>query len=130
MFFAMLPRSDNRYKKRDEYWKILGEKFNIKPSTYKLNKDSFDKYFPNNGRKGFEDDRDLITRVGKDYVSIYNKFKDYPIEIIENAVDEIIQLYTNAYTNEFITLKCGIPETVHTILKNSNNIIIVWSVYN
>ena len=124
MFFAMLPRSDNRYKKRDEYWKILGEKFNIKPSTYKLNKDSFDKYFPNNGRKGFEDDRDLITRVGKDYVSIYNKFKDYPIEIIENAVDEIIQLYTNAYTNEFITLKCGIPETVHTILKNSNNIII------
>ena len=75
MFFAMLPRSDNRYKKRDEYWKILGEKFNIKPSTYKLNKDSFDKYFPNNGRKGFEDDRDLITRVGKDYVSIRNDFR-------------------------------------------------------
>lgn len=123
MFFAMLPKSDDRYKNRSEYWRILEKKFNIKTTTYKLYKDAFDKYFPNNNRKGFEDDKDLITRVGKDYVDVYNKFKDYPIDMIENAVNEIIQLYTNK-SNTFITLKCGIPETVHTILKNTDNIII------
>ena len=34
MFFAMLPKTDSRYKKRNAYWEVLQRRFNKKVSTY------------------------------------------------------------------------------------------------
>ena len=41
MFFAMLPSTDARYKKRISYWEILQKRFNKKINTYKNSKDAF-----------------------------------------------------------------------------------------
>lgn len=47
MFFAMIPKTDTRYRKRNAYWEILQKRFNKKVTTYKHAKDAFDFYFPN-----------------------------------------------------------------------------------
>lgn len=122
MFFAMLPKTDSRYKKRTAYWEILQKRFNKKVSTYKNAKDAFDRYFPNNNRVGWSDDRGLERR-GKDYQVVYDLFKDYNIDVIEKAVEEIIKLYRNEDFS-IISIKCGFFETVHKLLSGVKEITI------
>ncbi|MFR1871989.1 MAG: hypothetical protein ACLSXO_05615, partial [Coprococcus sp.] len=59
MFFAMLPKTDKRYKKRIEYWEVLQKRFNKKVSTYRFVKDTFDLYFPANNRAGWKGENTL-----------------------------------------------------------------------
>lgn len=122
MFFAMLPSTDARYKKRISYWEILQKRFNKKINTYKNSKDAFDKYFPNNNRVGWNDDR-ALSRRGKEFQEIYDLYKDYAVDDIERAVEEIICLYKNE-ENSYISMKCGLPDTVHAMLNGDKNIII------
>ncbi|MBQ3601159.1 MAG: AAA family ATPase [Lachnospiraceae bacterium] len=122
MFFAMLPKSDARYKKRIPYWEVLQKRFNKKINTYKNAKDAFDRYFPENNRVGWSDDR-ALSRRGKEFQEIYDLYKDYSVDTIERAVEEIMNLYRNE-ENLFISLKCGYPDTVHAILRGEKNITI------
>lgn len=119
MFFAMLPGSDPRYKKRMQYWEILGKRFNKNKETYKYAKDTYDRYFPNNGREGWKDGRPL-SRRGKEYQEIYDMYRDYPEDIIEQAVEDIMSLYKNTY----ISMKCGLSGIVHPMLREEKYIVI------
>lgn len=122
MFFAMLPNTDSRYKKRVDYWGVLQKRFNKKINTYKNSKDAFDKYFESNNRVGWNDDRALPGR-GKAYQEVYDLYKDFSVDVIEKAVEEIMNLYRNE-ENSFISMKCGYPETVHAMLQSEKNITI------
>lgn len=122
MFFAMLPNSDYRYKKRIAYWEIFQKRFNKKINTYKNAKDAFDRYFINNNRVGWKDDKALSGR-GKAYQEVYDLYKDYSVDVIEKAVDEIMELYRNEETM-FISMKCGHSDTVHAMLRGEKNITI------
>lgn len=122
MFFAMLPKTDSRYKKRNSYWEVLQRRFNKKVSTYKFAKDTFDRYFPGNNRTGWSDER-ALERRGKEFQVVYDMFKDYDVAVIESAVEDIIGLYKN---EEFsvVSMKCGFPETVHKMLAGEKEITI------
>ena len=122
MFFAMLPNTDSRYKKRTEYWRIIGKRFGKKVNTYKNDKDTFDFYFLENGRKGWSDDREL-SRRGKGFQEMYDAYGKYDVDIIEKAVDEIIETYSEK-GNTFISLKCGFAEVAHDILNGKDEITI------
>lgn len=73
MYYAMLPKTDARYKKRMHDWEVLEKRFGTKKTTYKHAKDAFDFYFPNNGRKGWSDDRDLKRR-GHAYQEVFELY--------------------------------------------------------
>lgn len=119
MFFAMLPGSDPRYKKRTNYWKILGKRFNKEINTYKYAKDTYDRYFANNNREGWKDDRPL-SRRGREYQEVFDMYRDYPEDIIEQAVEDIMSLYMNTY----ISMKCGLSGIVHPMLREEKYIVI------
>lgn len=122
MFFAMLPGTDDRYKKRHEYWEVLAKRFNKRPTTYKNARDAFDFYFPNNNRVGWSNERPLGRR-GKEFEEIYERYKDYNVDVVEQAVDEIINLYKSEACS-IVSLKCGFPETVHAMIKGEKEIVI------
>ena len=126
MYYAMLPKTDARYKQRMHDWAVLEKRFGTKKTTYKHAKDSFDFYFPNNGRKGWSDDRDLRRR-GIAYQEVFELYKDYSADQLEKAVKEIIHGYEYEEPT-FVSMKCGFPETVHNIL-NGNKDITVDGVY-
>ena len=94
MYYAMLPKTDARYKQRMHDWEVLEKRFGTKKTTYKHAKDAFDFYFPNNGRKGWSDDRDLKRR-GHAYQEVFELYKDYSADQLEKAVAEIIHGYEN-----------------------------------
>lgn len=126
MYYAMLPKTDARYKQRMHDWEVLEKRFGTKKTTYKHAKDAFDFYFPNNGRKGWSDDRDLKRR-GHAYQEVFDLYKDYSADQLEKAVAEIIHGYENEEPT-FVSMKCGFPDTVHNIL-NGNKDITVDGVY-
>lgn len=120
MYYAMLPKTDARYKKRMHDWEVLEKRFGTKKTTYKHAKDAFDFYFPNNGRKGWSDDRDLKRR-GHAYQEVFELYKDYSADQLEKAVAEIIHGYENEEPT-FVSMKCGFPDTVHNILNGNKDI--------
>lgn len=122
MFFAMLPSADSRYKKRHAYWEVLEKRFNKKATTYKNAKDAFDFYFPNNNRVGWSNER-ALGRRGKEFEEIYQSYKDYNVDVIEQAVEGIINLYKSE-KNSIVSMKCGFPETVHAMLRGEKEIVI------
>ena len=126
MYYAMLPKTDARYKQRMHDWEVLEKRFGTKKTTYKHAKDAFDFYFPNNGRKGWGNDRDLKRR-GHAYQEVFDLYKDYSADQLEKAVEEIIHGYENEEPT-FVSMKCGFPDTVHNIL-NGNKDITVDGVY-
>lgn len=122
MYYAKLPKTDVRYKQRLYDWSILEKRFGIKKTTYKHAKDAFDFYFPYNGRKGWSDDRSLRRR-GIAYQEVFELYKDYPVDQLEKAVQEIIEKYKHEEST-FISMKCRFPETVHSILSGNKSITI------
>lgn len=75
MYYAMLPKTDVRYKQRMHDWEVLEKRFGIKKSTYRYAKDTFDSYFTGNGRKGWGESRDLKRR-GIAYQEVFDLYKD------------------------------------------------------
>ena len=126
MYYAMLPKTDVRYKQRMHDWEVLEKRFGIKKSTYRYAKDTFDSYFTGNGRKGWGESRDLKRR-GIAYQEVFDLYKDYSADQLEKAVAEIIHRYEYEEPT-FVSMKCGFTETVHNIL-NGNKYITVDGVY-
>lgn len=122
MYYAMLPKSDSRYRQRMDDWLVLEKRFGKKKSTYKHAKDSFDFYFPDNGRKGWSNERSLKRR-GPEYQEIYDLYGRCSANQLEKIVKEIIDEYKNEEA-VFVSMKCGFPETVHDILQGKKSITI------
>ncbi len=123
MFFAMLPKTDERYKMRNEYWKILSNRFNKKINTYKNHKDSFDPYFETNGRVGHKTNRSLKEQSGQVFQDVYDRYSKYDLEEIESAVQEVIALYKDSDKN-YMALRLTEPDTVHKLLAGEKDFVV------
>lgn len=122
MYYAMLPKTDIRYRQRMDDWSVLEKRFGTKKTTYKHAKDAFDFYFPDNGRKGWSDNRDLRRR-GAAYQDVYDLYKDCSVDTLEQVIRKIINEYKQE-ENSFVSMKCGFPQTVHSILEGNKNITV------
>ncbi len=119
LFFARIPNTDPRYKKRIEYWKVLESSYNKKVNTYKNDKDALDAFFSTNGRKGWQY-KDLGKR-NKDLKTIYEKFADADDVELEKAVDEIIaNCKAEDKSASYIALRLQKPEQVHSLIDENN----------
>lgn len=113
MYFAKLPNDDPRYKKRTEYFNVLAARFNRKAATYKNYKDTYDAFFDTNKRQGWKNKK--ISSSGIAYQKVYDKYKDCDTAVLEQAVKDVIELYSEE-EGRFVSMKCGIPKQVHAVL--------------
>lgn len=118
LYYAQLKRSDDNYKPCYSNLKIIAEKYNYKYATIKNNKDAYDAIY-DNGRRGWLD-RPLEKR-SKFLYDIYLKYKDYSLDELSIAVEEIV----NEAKQEgmpFFSIKTKDPKTVEAILSKQDNI--------
>lgn len=113
MYFAKLPKTDIRYKKRNECFELFEKKFNKKATTYKQAKDTYDAYFETNNRVGYKDAP--ISRRGMVYQEVYELYKDYDVDVLEKAVDKIMKLYSEEKW-DYMALRLTDPISVHSLL--------------
>ncbi len=113
MFYAKLPKEDKRYKRRTDCFEIFQKRFNKKFNTYKHSKDTYDVYFDTNNRVGWVGA--AIASRGAEYQEVYDIYKDYDVDVLEVAVEEIIKLYGDSEAN-FIALRLTAPNSVHGVL--------------
>ena len=119
MFFARLPKSDERYSNRIPYFTILEARYNRKFNTYKNDKDAFDPYFDSNGRKGWNDKP--IEKRSKLLKEVLDKYADVDDAVLEVAVKEIIDICKAEIRSvSFVAVRVQQPEQAHA-LKDSNN---------
>lgn len=126
MYYSRMHKTDPRYKNRINDFRVLEKRFNRKVNTYKNDKDAFDKYFPDNGRVGWQDWKSLDDRRSG-YQYVYDTYKDCDDSMLENAVREIISIFSSE-ENVYVSMKCGFVDTVHEIL-NGTEIITVDGIY-
>lgn len=122
MYYAMLPKTDKRYKQRTYDWIVLEKRFGKKKATYKYAKDAFDFYFPNNGRKGWRNDRDLKRR-GIGYQEVFDLYSNCSADVLEEAARKIIR-ECEEEDAAFVSMKCGFVETAHSILAGDKEITV------
>lgn len=128
MFLARLPKTDERYKKRTEWWAILEERYNRKAATYKNDKDAYDAYFPDNNRVGWTDKP--LEKRSKVLKKVYDEFADFDDDTLEYAVTEILDTCVDeSKTASFVALRVQKPEQAHMLLDSEKNIFTVDGVY-
>ena len=120
MFFAMLPKEDSRYKKRTRYFDILHERFNKKVTTYNHWKDTFDSYFDTNNRVGWKRPIENNCVECKD---VYDWYSANTADELEGYVESIIEEYSRNDAN-YVSMKCGFPDTVHAMLSGQPDVSI------
>lgn len=123
MFFAMLPKTDERYKMRNVYWGVLSKRFNKKINTYKNHKDSFEPYFETNERVGHKTDRTLKDQSGQAFQDVYDNYSQCALETIESAVKDIMELYKESDKN-YMALRLTEPDTVHKLLAGEKDFVV------
>ena len=122
LFYSRLPNTDPRYKHRFNDWNVLEKRFNRKVNTYKNDKDAFDAYFTGNNRVGWKDGKSLdMRRPG--FQQLYDTYKDCDDIVLETAVREIIDSFSSESSN-YVSMKCGFPNTVHEILAGKKQITV------
>lgn len=120
MFYSMLPKTDARYKKRKQCFEIMYKRFNRKTSTYKHWKDTFDSYFNTNNRVGW---RRPIENNCTECREVYDWYSSISADELEPYVETIIEGFAKSDSN-YISLKCGIPATVHELLDGKQEVVI------
>lgn len=123
LYFSMLPKTDVRYKSRNEYWEILGRRFGKSANTYKNYKDAYDPYFDSNNRVGHKTTRSIKDQSGIAFQDMYDRYKDYNPDDLQSAIEEIIELY-RVEESSFVSMKCGFPDTVHAMIAGQEEITI------
>ncbi len=121
MFFAKLPKTDPRYKRRTEYFTLFEKKFNKKISTYKHAKDTFDAYFDTNDRIGWQDKS--LASMWKECQEVYDLYKDTNIDILATATKEIFNLYSVS-KSDYMALRLTDPVSVHSLLNGVCNLTV------
>ncbi|WP_443682032.1 AAA family ATPase [Phascolarctobacterium succinatutens] len=85
--------------------------------TYRNYRDAYDYFFDSNGRKGWE--RESVDGIGIAHKAVYEKYKDYDVDVLEKAVDKIIAMYErncNKNYDNLVSLKCIQPDVAHAVL--------------
>lgn len=117
MYYAKLPSSDPRSKKMKDDFAVLESFFGKTFYTYRNYRDAYDYFFDSNGRKGWE--RESVDGIGIAHKSVYEKYKDYDVDVLEKAVDKIIAMYErncNKNYDNLVSLKCIQPDVAHAVL--------------
>lgn len=117
MYYAKLPSSDPRSKKMKDDFAVLESFFGKTFYTYKNYRDAYDYFFDSDGRKGWE--RESVDSIGIAHKAVYEKYKDYDVDVLEKAVDKIIAMYErncNKNYDNLVSLKCIQPDVAHAVL--------------
>lgn len=117
MYYAKLPSSDPRSKKMKDDFAVLESFFGKTFYTYRNYRDAYDYFFDSNGRKGWE--RESVDGIGIAHKAVYEKYKDYDVDVLEKAVDKIIAMYArncNKNYDNLVSLKCIQPDVAHAVL--------------
>lgn len=117
MYYAKLPSSDPRSKKMKDDFAVLESFFGKTFYTYRNYRDAYDYFFDSNGRKGWE--RESVDSIGIAHKAVYEKYKDYDVDLLEKAVDKIIAMYArncNKNYDNLVSLKCIQPDVAHAVL--------------
>lgn len=117
MYYAKLPSSDPRSKKMKDDFAVLESFFDKTFYTYRNYRDAYDYFFDSNGRKGWE--RESVDSIGIAHKAVYEKYKDYDVDVLEKAVDKIIAMYErncNKNYDNLVSLKCIQPDVAHAVL--------------
>lgn len=117
MYYAKLPSSDPRSKKMKDDFAVLEYFFGKTFYTYRNYRDAYDYFFDSNGRKGWE--RESVDGIGIAHKAVYEKYKDYDVDVLEKAVDKIIAMYErncNKNYDNLVSLKCIQPDVAHAVL--------------
>lgn len=117
MYYAKLPSSDIRSKKMKDDFAVLESFFGKTFYTYRNYRDAYDYFFDSNGRKGWE--RESVDGIGIAHKAVYEKYKDYDVDILEKAVEKIIAMYArncNKNYDNLVSLKCIQPDVAHAVL--------------
>ena len=117
MYYAKLPSSDPRSKKMKDDFAVLESFFGKTFYTYRNYRDAYDYFFDSNGRKGWE--RESVDGIGIAHKAVYEKYKDYDVDVLEKAVDKIIAMYErncNKNYDNLVSLKCIQPDIAHAVL--------------
>lgn len=117
MYYAKLPSSDPRSKKMKDDFAVLESFFGKTFYTYRNYRDAYDYFFDSNGRKGWE--RENVDGIGIAHKAVYEKYKDYDVDVLEKAVDKIIAMYErncNKNYDNLVSLKCIQPDVAHAVL--------------
>lgn len=117
MYYAKLPSSDPRSKKMKDDFAVLESFFGKTFYTYRNYRDAYDYFFDSNGRKGWE--RESVDGIGIAHKAVYEKCKDYDVDVLEKAVDKIIAMYErncNKNYDNLVSLKCIQPDVAHAVL--------------
>lgn len=117
MYYAKLPSSDPRSKKMKDDFAVLESFFGKTFYTYRNYRDAYDYFFDSNGRKGWE--RESVDSIGIAHKAVYEKYKDYDVDVLEKAVDKIIAMYArncNKNYDNLVSLKCIQPDVAHAVL--------------
>lgn len=121
LFYARLPKTDSRYKARTACFELFQQKFNKKVNTYRHSKDTYDAYFDTNNRVGWVG-KSIASR-GSEYQEVYDWYKDYDMNTLEEAVNEIIKLYSKV-SSTFLSLRLTDPASVHALLSGTENLVV------
>ncbi len=117
MYYAKLPSSDPRSKKMKDDFAVLESFFGKTFYTYRNYRDAYDYFCDSNGRKGWE--RESVDGIGIAHKAVYEKYKDYDVDVLEKAVDKIIAMYErncNKNYDNLVSLKCIQPDVAHAVL--------------
>lgn len=117
MYYAKLPSSDPRSQKMKDDFAVLESFFGKTFYTYRNYRDAYDYFFDSNGRKGWE--RESVDGIGIAHKAVYEKYKDYDVDVLEKAVDKIIAMYArncNKNYDNLVSLKCIQPDVAHAVL--------------
>lgn len=114
MFYAMLPDTDQNYKKRFDNWRVMEKQFNRKACKYEDIKNNFTECFKNNELIKCNKASSII--LGKEiFEKIYETCKECSITEMEDYAQQIM-IEFSLDTADFISMKCGIPEIAHKVL--------------
>lgn len=117
MYYAKLPSSDPRSKKMKDDFAVLESFFGKTFYTYRNYRDAYDYFFDSNGRKGWE--RESVDGISIAHKVVYEKYKDYDVDVLKKAVDKIIAMYErncNKNYDNLVSLKCIQPDVAHAVL--------------
>ena len=117
MYYAKLPSSDPRSKKMKDDFAVLESFFGKTFYTYRNCRDAYDYFFDSNGRKDWE--RESVDSIGIAHKAVYEKYKDYDVDVLKKAVDKIIAMYErncNKNYDNLVSLKCIQPDVAHAVL--------------
>lgn len=120
LYYARLASNDPKYKGVHTILRELSEKYRMKKSLLKNDKDTFDALY-DNGRQGWKNRP--LERRGHIFVDISNEFGNIDIDDLEKYKDAVME-EVRTESDLFFSIRTKDKETVDKILNNEKNITI------